>query len=67
LDIDWQCQFAVDSERARRGAMAKEVDLVGQADPDERAPRAFRAVLERRRDAAAGGNETKPADGGERL
>jgi Xaa-Pro aminopeptidase len=45
--------------------MAKEVDLVRQAD--ERAARAFRAVLEWRRDAPAGGDETKPVDGGERL
>jgi hypothetical protein len=67
LDIDRQCQLAVDSERTRRGAMAKEVDLVGQTDPHQRAARAFRTVLEWRRDVAARGDESEPMDGGERL
>jgi hypothetical protein len=47
--------------------MAKEVNLVGQADRDQRAARTFRAVLERRWDAAASGDEAEPVDGGERL
>jgi hypothetical protein len=67
LDVNRQCQLAVDGECAWRSTVAEEIDLVRQADADKRAARAFRAVLERWRDAPASGDETKPVYGGERL
>ena len=67
LDIDRQGQLAVDGERPRCGTMAEIIDLVGEANPDQRAARAFRAVFERRRNTAAGGDEAQPVHRGERL
>jgi hypothetical protein len=67
LHIDRQRQFRAHRERPRGNAVAQIIDLLGHADRHQRAARAFRAVFERRRDAAAGGDEAQPADRGERL
>ena len=50
-------------DRPRRQRRARErTDLVGQADRHQGAARAFRAVLQRRRNAALGYGQAQPAD-----
>lgn len=47
--------------------MAEVINLIGQADPEQRATRAFRAVIEWRRDAATNGDKAQPVNCGKCL
>ena len=63
LDVERERLVTPHGDRAWRASFAVEVvDLVGQADADERAARAFGAVAERRGNAAPGGDQTQAAD-----
>ena len=63
LDVERERLVAPHGDRAWRASRAVEVvDLVGQADADERAARAFGAVAERRGNAAPGGDQAQAAD-----
>ncbi len=67
LHVDRQPLLARDRDRPRRhGTLDEEGDLVGQADPDQRAARAFGAVLERWRDPPRECEEPQAVDGGAR-
>ena len=63
LDDERQCLVRRNGDRPRRERRAgQRADLVGQADRHQRAARAFRTVLERRRDTALGDGQAQFAD-----